>query len=94
MEVVLMPRMQLFGGEKDGYGRDGELVIPATSRPDVFYVVPNLDEDKVSRVKSKQAKIELRDKLAVLAYKFDPDESSTDHFKMMRCPELDKVRQT
>jgi hypothetical protein len=89
-----MPRMELFGGEKDGYGRDGELMIPESSRPDVFYVVPNLDEDKLSKAKSKQAKIELRDKLATLAYKFDPDLSSAEHFKMMRCPELDRVRQT
>lgn len=89
-----MPRMELYGGEKDGYGRDGELTIPASSRPDVFYVVPNLDEDKLKLAKTKQAKIDLRDKLAVLAYKFDPDLSSANHFRMNRCPELDKVSQS
>lgn len=88
-----MAKMQLFGGEKDGYGQNGELNIPAAQRPDIFYVVPNLDDEKIKQIKGNVAKRELRDKLAVLAYKFDPDTSSTTHFKMRRCPELDKVKQ-
>lgn len=85
-----MAKMQLFGGEKDGW----DTTISPSSRPDVYYAVPNLDEDLVKKVRKAEAKQELREKLAVLAYKFDPDTSSTNHFKMVRCPELDRVSQT
>lgn len=85
-----MPKLQLFGGEKDGW----DSTVSIDGRPEVFYAVPNLDEDRIKKTRGTQAKQELRDKLAVLAYKFDPDISSANHFKMRRAPELDKVRQT
>lgn len=86
-----MPKMVLFGGEKDGYGQNGELNIPSVERPDVFYAVPNNDEDRIKKVKGLKAKTELRQALSTLAYKFDPDSSTGNQFKMRRCPELDKV---
>lgn len=82
--------MQLFNGEKDGWSAE----VSLDARPDVFYAVPNLDEDLIKKTRSTHAKSELRDKLAVLAYKFDPDRSTAKHFRMVRCPELDRVRQS
>ena len=80
--------MSLVGGEKDGL----ELALSDDDRPDVYYALPNLDEEKVKKTKGNEAKRELRDKLAVLAYKFDPFVSTQDRFVMRRTPELDKVR--
>ncbi len=85
-----MPKMQLFGGEKDGW----DTTVSLDGRPEVFYAVPNLDEDKIKKTRGNNAKTELRDRLAILAYKFDPDTSTANHFKMRRAPELDRVRQT
>lgn len=85
-----MPKMQLFGGEKDGW----DTTVSLDGRPDVFYAVPNNDEDKIKKTKGTNAKQELRDRLAVLAYKYDPDSSTANHFKMCRAPELDKVSRT
>lgn len=85
-----MPKMQLMGGEKDGW----DDTVSLDGRPDVFYAVPNLDEDRIKKTKGAAAKEELRDRLAVLAYKFDPVISTANHFKMCRAPELDRVRQS
>lgn len=87
-----MPKMILFGGEKDGHGQDGELTVSAKDRPDVFYAVPNLDEEKVTKTKGKDAKLVVRDKLACLAYEFDEESSSKDRFVMVRNAKLDKVQ--
>lgn len=84
-----MAKMVLYGGEKDGYGLNGELDIK--SHPQVFYAVPNHDEERIKRTAGKQAKIEMRNKLSVLAYEFDPERSTYDRFIMVRNPELDKV---
>ena len=80
--------MVCFGGEKDGL----ELSLSHDDAPDVYYALPNVDEERVKKTRGNQAKSELRDKLAVLAYKFDPHSSSQDRFVMRRRPELDKVR--
>ena len=88
-----MAKMVLYGGEKDGQGMDGELMISAAHRPKVFYAVPNLDEDKIKKTQGKQAKLELRDRLAVLAYEFDESVSDAEQFVMVRNAKLDKVRQ-
>lgn len=85
-----MAKMQLFGGEMDGYEVKN---LAVASRPDVFYAVPRLDEDKIKATTGPRAKQEMRAKLAILAYKFDPDRSTANHFKMTRCPELDRVPQ-
>ena len=82
-----MPIMECVGGEKDGY----ELKISASDRPDVFFATPNLDEEKIRNTKGNDAKRELRDRLAVLAYQFDPAVSTEERFRMRRCPELDKI---
>lgn len=86
-----MPKMVLYGGEKDGLGINGELIVSADSRPDVFHAVPNLDEDRIKKAKGDTAKTELRNRLAVLAYRYDPERSTANHFKFYRAPELDKV---
>jgi hypothetical protein len=86
-----MPKMVLVGGEKDGLGQDGELSLSAKDRPNVFYAVPNVDDEKIRNAKGNQYKHELRDKLAVLAYQYDPYTSTTDVFYMDRTPALDKV---
>lgn len=86
-----MPKMQLMGGEKDG------LEIPmrrANDRPDIFFAVPNHDDEKIRKIKGTTNKLELRDKLAVLAYEFDPESSDEETFRMNRTPAKDKVRST
>lgn len=85
-----MAKMQLMGGEKDGWSDN----VSPDFRPDVHFAVPNLDEDLIKKAHGTNAKQELRDRLATLAYKYDADKSTANHFRMMRCPELDRVRQT
>lgn len=80
--------MTLVGGEKDGL----ELSLSDDATPDVYYALPNADEDKIKKTRGNEAKRELRDKLATLAYKFDPHSSTKDRYVMQRRPELDKVR--
>jgi len=79
-----------MGGEKDG------LEVPISgSRPDVFYAVPNLDDEKIRKIKGDRAKAELREKFAILAYSFRPDDqSSRSRIKMYRDPKRDRVRQS
>lgn len=84
-----MSKMVLWGGEKDGW----EVTLSSKDRPDVFFAVPHGDESKITACKSNRAKLELRDSLARLAYKFDPEQSTDDRFRMVRCPELDRVTQ-
>jgi len=86
-------KMVLYGGEKDGYGQDGEVTISAHDCPNIFYAVPNIDDEKIRATHGTDAKRELRDKLAVLAYEFDGESSTHDLFVMRRNPKLDKVRQ-
>ena len=76
-----------MGGEKDGL----ELTLPDDLRPDVYYALPNLDEEKVTKIRGAKAKHELRDRLSRLAYRFDPDSSTEDRRVMRRTPELDRV---
>lgn len=81
MKIVLM------GGEKDGL----EVLITGR-RPDVFYAVPNLDDEKVRKVKGERARAELREKLATLAYSFSTqDQSSKTRIRMYRDPARDRV---
>lgn len=87
MAVVTMSYMELIGGEKDGY----RVKLSSSSRPDVFYAVPSLDEVKIRNTKGNTAKSELRDRLAVLAYKFNGETSTDSLFRMDRAPELDRV---
>lgn len=88
-----MAKMVLWGGEKDGLGINGELKTTAEDCPEVFYAVPNVDEDKIKRTRGKEAKQELREKLSVLAYKFDESRSTADTFVMVRNAALDRVSQ-
>jgi hypothetical protein len=87
-EVVNMSKIRfvLVNGEKDGYERE----LSPDQIPQIFYAVPNLDETKIANTKNNDAKRELRDKLAVLAYRYDALSSTPDCFRMIRTPELDK----
>lgn len=82
-------KVVLYGGEWDGW----EDEMSAEDRPDVYYAVPRADEGKLGCVKSNRERLELHDKLAVLAYKFDSKKSSANRFRMYRTPELDRVTQ-
>jgi hypothetical protein len=86
-------KMVLYGGEKDGYGQDGELSLSADDCPNVFYAVPNIDEERIRATHGTDAKRELRDKLAVLAYEFDGEASTSEMFVMRRNAKLDKIHQ-
>lgn len=85
-----MPKMTLMGGEKDGL----DIPIRAEYRPDIFYAVPNNDDEQIRKTKGTNAKQAMRDKLAVLAYEFDPKTSTTEVFRMIRTPAKDKARTT
>jgi len=88
-----MPKMVLFGGEKDGMGQDGELTIDgANDCPNVFYAVPLADEERIRMTKGVEAKRKMRDRLAVLAYEFDARASTATTFIMRRRPSLDKTK--
>lgn len=63
-----MPQIQLVGGEKDGL----IITLPSiVTRPDVYYAVPNSDDEKVRYTKGAKARTALREKLAVLAYVYE-----------------------
>lgn len=79
--------MVLMGGEWDGETRE----LDHADIPQIFYAVPLAELDRIKATKDNDAKRELRDKLAVLAYKYDPVGSLPDCFRMVRTPELDKV---
>lgn len=79
-------KMILWGGEKDGW----EAEISPDDRPDIYYVVPYADEHQIIAAKTNQAKLETRDRLAVLAYQFCPEMSSSYRFIMKRTPSLDR----
>lgn len=83
------PKMELWAGEKDGW----ETEMSPDDRPKVFYAVPHADEPKIGACKSTRAKLEMRDKLAILAYEFDPQRSSETRYLMVRRPALDRVPQ-
>lgn len=83
-----MPKMILFGGEHDGLE-----IVTASAPPKVFYAVPYTEQSKIDVVKGRQAKAELRAKLATLAYEFQRTKSDPDHFRMYRNSKLDKVTQ-
>lgn len=82
-------KMVLFAGEKDGQ----EINFDSRHLPEVWYVVPYTDEPKIAAAKSVQVKSELREKLAVLAYRHDPDHplNSAERYIMVRCPSKDRV---
>lgn len=84
-----MAKMILMMGEKDGFEQDME----PDDRPDIYYAVPNLDEDKVKKAKGNQAKLELRDRLSTLAYVYDKERSTPKTFRMYRDHSQDRVHQ-
>lgn len=83
-----MPELQLMGGEQDGH-----TVMVATSNcPEVFYAVPLADVQKIRAVQNSLDRLILRDKLAVLAYRFDKIVAIDGRVELryVRTPELDK----
>lgn len=80
-------RMECVGGEQDGLSRE----LSPSQIPQIFYAVPSSDQEKITNTKDNEAKRVLRDKLGVLAYKYDPLKSNPEVFRMVRTPVLDKV---
>ena len=84
-----MPQIQLIGGEKDGQ------VIPiqaAAPRPDIYYAVPNIHDEKLRPLKGK-ARVKMEEQLAVLAYTYDRYVRKNGvgwEYRYIRCPERDK----
>ena len=85
-----MSQIQLFGGERDGT----VLKLSAkVGRPDVYYAIPNADEALIKDAKEAAAKVEMRQKLSRIAYKFEKaiTKSGVDvEYQYIRTPELDK----
>jgi hypothetical protein len=85
-----MPHIALYGGEQDGQ------LIPdasAKTRPEIYYAVPLVDDDKLKRVRGQNKKNELRERLGVLAYKFQKEvmrEGIGNEYVYVRAPQLDK----
>jgi hypothetical protein len=80
-----------MGGECDGH----TVMISHGDRPEVFYAVPLLDNEKIRATKGKEAKLAVRDRLAILAYEYRDDgehrtEDGSLEFRYYRCPEKDK----
>lgn len=82
-------KMVLMGGEKDGL----DFHLNPADIPQVFYAVPSPGEIEIARTRGVDAKRETRDRLAVLAYRYHPESSTTEVFRMVRTPELDKMTQ-
>lgn len=84
-----MPHIALFGGEQDGQ------LIPDVpkERPEIYYAVPLVDDSKLKEVRGQQKKNQLREKLGVLAYRFEKEimrEGIGKEFVYVRAPQLDK----
>ena len=85
-----MSQIQLFGGERDGT----VLKLSAkVGRPDVYYAIPNADEALIKDAKEAAAKVEMRQKLSRIAYKFEKAITKSGvgvEYQYIRTPELDK----
>lgn len=84
-----MPHIALYGGEQDGQ------LIPDVPKehPEVYYAVPLVDDDKLKKVRGQVKKKELRERLGVLAYKFEKEimrEGIGMEYIYVRAPQLDK----
>ena len=85
-----MPQIQLFYGERDGT----VLKLSAkVGRPDVYYAIPNADEALIKDTQDATAKVEMRQKLSRIAYKFHKAVTKSGigvEYQYTRCPEMDK----
>lgn len=82
-----MPQIQLFQGE-----HDGDVIKITIDRPDIFYAVPSEAEEKIKAAIGAKAKLDLRQKLSTMAYKFDKVINRTGiglEYQYVRSPELD-----
>lgn len=86
-----MPTIQLFGGERDGT----VLKLSAkVGRPDVYYAIPNADEALIKDTAEAAAKVEMRQKLSRIAYRFEKAVTKSSvgvEYQYIRCPEMDKA---
>ena len=85
-----MPHIALYGGEQDG-----QLIpdAPEKNRPEIYYAVPLIHDSKLKEVRGQVKKKQLREKLGVLAYKFDKEvlrEGIGLEYQYVRAPQLDK----
>lgn len=84
-----MPHIALYGGEQDGQ------LIPDVPKehPEVYYAVPLADDGKLKDIRGQQKKNQLRQKLGILAYKFEKEimrEGIGMEYIYVRAPQLDK----
>lgn len=85
-----MPHIHLMGGEQDGQ------LIPDVNdktRPEIYYAVPLADDSKLKSVQGQRKRDALRQRLGVLAYKFEKEnlrEGIGKEFVYVRAPQLDK----
>lgn len=85
-----MPHIHLMGGEQDGQ------LVPnadAKNRPEIYFAVPLVDDAKVKDERGQRKKNELREKLGVLAYRFEKEflrEGIGLEYVYVRAPKLDK----
>ena len=82
-----MPHIHLMGGEQDG-----QLIPNATKDEIVYYAVPLVDDPKLKSARGKK-KEELREKLGILAYRFQKEvvkEGIGVEYVYIRAPQLDK----
>jgi hypothetical protein len=80
-----------MGGEQDG-----QLVpnAPVKDRPEVYYAVPLVDDPKLKSIRGQKKKDELRERLGVLAYKYQREvlkEGIGMEYVYVRAPGLDKT---
>lgn len=83
-----MPELQLVGGEQDGH----KVTVATSNCPEVFYAVPLADVEKIRAVRGNLNRLILRDRLAILAYRFDKIHAVDGRVELryVRAPEMDK----
>lgn len=85
-----MPDIQLIGGEQDGH----TVTTTTENCPEIFYAVPLADGEKIRTTRGNLKKVVMRNKLAILAYRFDRVVASEGRVELryVRDPSMDKER--
>lgn len=88
-------RIQLFGGEQDGFERD--VTVPS-GRPEFFYVWPARYFERVNKTPQRD-KAKLEAELSTLAYKYKEAKPKTGvtgsmEYRYERCAKKDRKAET
>ena len=87
-----MSHIALHGGEQDGKLIPND-PLREKKRPEVYYAVPLLDDEKLKAARGEVQKARLQERLGVLAYRFDKKvtkEGIGTEYIYVRSPQLDK----